>query len=147
MKITEMNSGFLPDVEKIEAECFVHPWSRQSLEEYLNNPNAFFYVASEDDGRAVGYIGTYIVCDEAYVTNVAVSEQYRRQGIGKQLVLRATENAQRNNASFITLEVRVSNTAAVSLYKSLGFVLDGMRPGFYRDPDEDALIMTKRFQA
>ncbi len=146
MKIVSMNRTHLDAVAKLEEECFAHPWSENSLEDYLNNPSAYFFVALTDSGEVAGYIGTYIVCDEAYITNVAVTEKCRRCGIGRDLVSSAFENAAKNKASFISLEVRLSNMAAVSLYKSLGFETDGVRPNFYRDPDEDALIMTKRFK-
>ncbi len=146
MKIVSMNRTHLSAVANLEEECFAHPWSENSLEDYLNNPSAHFFVALTETCEVAGYIGTYIVCDEAYITNVAVTEKSRRGGIGRELVSHAADNAERNGASFISLEVRLSNTPAVSLYKSLGFESDGIRPNFYRDPDEDALIMTKRFK-
>ncbi len=146
MKIVSMNRTHLDAVAKLEEECFAHPWSENSLEDYLNNPSAYFFVAVTEMCEVAGYIGTYIVCDEAYITNIAVTTGHRRCGIGRKLVSHAADNAERNNASFISLEVRLSNTPAVSLYKSLGFDLDGIRPKFYRDPEEDALIMTKRFK-
>ena len=133
-------------VALLEKECFPHPWSRDSLEEYLNNPSAYFFVALDDNKKVLGYIGTYIICDEAYVTNIAVSSDNRRQGVGRALVERAAENAKQNRASFISLEVRFSNLPAISLYKSFEFQSEGVRPNFYRDPQEDALIMTKRFE-
>ena len=86
-----------------------------------------------------------MVMDECFVTNLAVTENYRRQGIGNALILEATRNARSNGASFITLEVRVSNGAAISVYGKNEFITEGIRKGFYRDPDEDALIMTRRF--
>lgn len=146
MNILSMNRTHLEAVSRLEDECFAHPWSKNSLEDYLNNPSAYFFVALTDSMDVVGYIGTYIVCDEAYITNVAVTTEYRGHNIGKELVLRAADNAKKNGASFISLEVRLSNTPAVSLYKSLDFITDGIRPDFYRDPKEDALIMTKRFE-
>lgn len=146
MKIVSMNRTHIPAVAKLEEECFAHPWSENSLEDYLNNPSAYFFVALTETCEVAGYIGTYIVCDEAYITNVAVTEKSRRCGVGRELVSYAADNAERNNASFISLEVRLSNIPAVSLYKSLGFNSDGIRPNFYRDPEEDALIMTKRFE-
>lgn len=146
MNILSMNRTHLDAVSQLEDECFAHPWSKNSLEDYLNNPSAYFFVALTDSMDVVGYIGTYIVCDEAYITNVAVTTEYRGRKVGKELVLRAVDNAKKNGASFISLEVRPSNTPAVSLYKSLDFITDGIRPDFYRDPKEDALIMTKRFE-
>lgn len=146
INIVQMNRTHLDAIAKLEEECFAHPWSKNSLEDYLNNPSAYFFTALTDSSKVVGYIGTYIVCDEAYITNVAVTAERRGCKIGKELVLRAVDNAAKNNASFISLEVRPSNTPAVALYKSLDFKTDGIRPNFYRDPDEDALIMTRRFK-
>ncbi len=145
MKISNMNYFSLPDVANLEKECFSHPWTEESLEESLGNPNSYFFVATDAEDKTIGYIGTYIVRDEAYVTNVAVTESERGRGVGRALVERAVENARACNASFISLEVRLSNAAAVSLYKSVGFESVGVRPNFYRDPDEDALIMTLYF--
>lgn len=145
VKIVSMNCFQIDAVFALESECFAHPWSKESLEEYLNNPNAYFYTAVSGD-NVLGYIGTYIVADESYVTNVAVTESARGRGIGKALVMRALENSKGNGASFLSLEVRLSNTPAISLYKSCGFESDGIRPKFYRDPEDDALIMTKRFE-
>ena len=146
MKIVSMSCIHLDEVAELEKECFVHPWSRDSLDEYLNNPSAYFFVAIDDNKKVLGYVGTYIICDEAYVTNVAVSKGARRQGIGHALIERAVENARQNRASFISLEVRFSNMPAIGLYKSFEFISEGVRPNFYRDPEEDALIMTKRFE-
>lgn len=146
MEIHAMNRTHLEQIAKLESECFVHPWSYNSLEEYLGNPSAYFYVALSDEGELMGYVGSYIVADEAYVTNVAVSERFRRMGVGAELVKTVSENARSNRASFISLEVRLSNTAAIELYKKAGFDTAGIRPKFYRDPEEDALIMTKRFE-
>lgn len=146
INIVPMNRTHLDAIAKLEEECFAHPWSKNSLEDYLNNPAAYFFTALTDSSEVAGYIGTYIVCDEAYITNVAVIAEHRGCKIGKELVLRAVDNAEKNNASFISLEVRPSNTPAVALYKSLEFKADGIRPDFYRDPDEDALIMTRRFK-
>ncbi len=144
VKIKSMNFFQIESVFELEKECFAHPWSKDSLEEYLNNPSAYFFTAVEGD-TVLGYIGTYIVADEAYVTNVAVTESARGRGIGRALVIEALENSKSNGASFLSLEVRLSNNPAVSLYRSCGFETDGIRPKFYRDPEEDALIMTKRF--
>jgi ribosomal-protein-alanine N-acetyltransferase len=144
MKIERLKPVYMDAVVSLEEECFAHPWTKDAIEEYYGNPNAWFFVALEDD-KVVGYIGTYMVMDECFVTNLAVTESYRQRGIGNALVLEATRNAKANGASFITLEVRLSNGAAISVYKKNEFISEGVRPGFYRDPDEDALIMTRRF--
>ena len=129
----------------LETECFAHPWTLDNFEEYYNNSSANFYVAVDDDGTVVGYIGSYTVMDESSITNIAVTESARKLGVGTALVEKVLAIAELNRVSFVTLEVRYSNAPAIGLYKKLGFQIEGTRPGFYRDPDEDALIMTKRF--
>ena len=105
--------------------------------------NTAFYVARLND-VIVGYMGVSKVAGEGYVTNVAVLPQYRRKGIAKAL-LQFVINDCKNQLEFISLEVRVSNTAAISLYKSFDFKEVGLRKRFYTHPQEDALIMTKTF--
>jgi len=127
-------------IEIIEQACFSTPWSAQSIRESLANPASRFYLALAD-GEAAGYIGLQIFSGEGYVTNVAVLPAFRRRGLGKALIRRAMEN----EMEFITLEVRESNVPAISLYASLGFETVGKRPRFYREPEEDAVLMTKYF--
>ncbi|NLL63842.1 MAG: ribosomal protein S18-alanine N-acetyltransferase [Ruminococcaceae bacterium] len=144
MKIIAMDETHLDALAELEVECFATPWSKASFEEYLNNPNAFFFVAIDEE-KVIGYIGSYIVNGEAYITNIAVTKANRGLGIGTSLVFICTENAKDMGAEFITLEVRLSNIGAQNLYKKFDYISEGVRPGFYRDPDEDALIMTRRF--
>lgn len=145
MKIVSLSSIYIDDVVGIEEACFAHPWNREGIESNFNNTDAYFFVALDDSDKVIGYIGTYMVRDECFVTNVAVLPNYRKQGVGSALVSRAVENAEANGAAFITLEVRLSNEDAINIYKKFGFESEGVRPKFYRDPEEDALIMTKRF--
>ena len=126
------------DIKKIEDECFSVPWSEKSITESLNNPCSHFYVA-KDGENAMGYIGIQIFSGEGYFTNVATLPEYRKQGIAKALIERALEN----EMEFLTLEVRESNLPAINLYEKLGFAEVGRRPKFYREPDEDAILMTK----
>jgi len=125
-------------IKKIEDECFSVPWSEKSITECINNPCSHFYLAKAGD-EVLGYIGIQIFSGEGYVTNVATLPEYRKQGIALALIKKALEN----DMDFLTLEVRKSNTPAINLYKKLGFAEVGVRPKFYREPDEDALLMTK----
>ena len=139
-----MTSGQLDDVYIIETECFSHPWSKQSLEEELNNETSLFLVAKEEN-EVIGYIGMSIVIDEGYIFNVAVSAKHRKKGIGSALIQELVTYGKKNNFSFLTLEVRESNENARSLYSKFGFIKVGERKNYYSDPVENAVLMTKYF--
>lgn len=142
--ISEMKREHLDSLVELEKICFSQPWSYKSLEEELTNDTAYFYVALIDE-KVVGYIGLYIVCESCFITNVAVFPKYRKQGIATALLRRAFLTATAHGTDFISLEVRKSNTAAISLYTSLQFEEMGLRKNYYRNPPEDALIMTRLF--
>ena len=144
MKIVKLTEEHLDSVLKIENECFSHPWSRQSLENELNNPASVFFAATENS-EVIGYIGMSAVIDEGYIFNVAVTENYRRKGIGSALINELVTYCRKNNFAFVTLEVRESNRGAVSLYSDFGFIKVGERANYYRDPAENAVLMTKFF--
>ena len=140
MKIDEFKEEYLDEVCEIEKNCFSNPWSRQSLAEEIDNENAHFVVALID-GRVAGYMGLQIFSGEGYVTNVAVLPEFRRCGVAKALI----RACMKNKMNFMTLEVRESNLPAINLYEKTGFERVGIRPDFYRNPDENAVIMTKYF--
>lgn len=129
-------------VAEVEKECFTSPWSKKSLEEELENPRASFLVAVVGKEIA-GYMGTISVCGECSVTNIAVKENYRNKGIASALLQRAILNSLCLGDEFITLEVRKSNSPAISLYEKFGFRKMGERKNFYRLPTEDAYIYNK----
>ena len=137
-----MTSGHLDDVYIIETECFSHPWSKQSLEEELNNETSLFLVAKEEN-EVIGYIGMSIVIDEGYIFNVAVREKYRNKGVATALINELITYGKKNNFSFITLEVRESNLPAISLYSKFGFIKAGERKDYYSNPKENAILLTK----
>ena len=141
--LTEMKISHIPEIAILEKECFSSPWSENALTEELKNPDSHFLVA-EADGVA-GYIGVQEICGEAYITNVAVFERHRKLGIGRALLKAAADGAKARGCEFITLEVRVSNTSAVTLYESEGFEKVGVRKNFYTSPTEDGAIYTKYF--
>lgn len=142
MRIEKMTSGHLDDVYIIETECFSHPWSKQSLEEELNNETSLFLVAKEEN-EVIGYIGMSIVIDEGYIFNVAVCEKYRNKGVATALINELVTYGKKNNFSFITLEVRESNLPAISLYSKFGFIKAGERKDYYSNPKENAILLTK----
>lgn len=139
-----MTSVNLDDVYIIETECFSHPWSRQSLENELNNETSLFLVAKEEN-EVIGYIGMSIVIDEGYIFNVAVRESYRNMGVATALINELVTYGKKNNFCFITLEVRESNQPAISLYSKFGFIKAGERKDYYSNPKENAILMTKYF--
>ena len=145
--IKDFSAEYVNPVAEIEKICFAHPWSEKSLAEELENDKSHFFVAcaGTDEATVSGYIGMQAIVDGAYITNVAVLPQYRRHGIGDMLLKKAIACAKALNLDFITLEVRPSNTAAVSLYERNGFITVGRRKSFYRSPVEDGLIMTLQF--
>lgn len=126
------------DILKIEQACFSTPWTEQGIAESIENENTYLYIATIDD-KIAGYMGVQIFSGEGYVTNVATLPEFRRMGIAKALI----EEVLKNEMEFLTLEVRESNIPAISLYKSLNFVEVGKRPRFYRDPTEEAVLMTR----
>lgn len=126
----------------LERLCFSDPWAPAAFAEELANPAAHF-LAAEHDGTLAGYAGMTWVLDEGYVDNVAVAAASRRRGVGCALLRALDAFAREKGLAFLSLEVRVSNAPAIALYTSEGFVSQGVRPGFYSRPEEDAYIMTK----
>lgn len=142
--IVPMAQEHIKEIAEIEEKCFSVPWSEKSLEDELTNENAHF-LAAVFNNKVIGYIGIIEICGEADITNVAVLPEYRRCKIGEMLLKSAEEGAITRNCESITLEVRVSNIAAISLYSKNGYKQAGIRKGFYDKPKEDALLMTKTF--
>lgn len=135
-----MKAEDIGEVYEIEHMCFTTPWSLESFAAEINN-NLAKYVVAKVDGKVVGYGGVWIVIDEGHITNIAVHPDYRGQGIGEALVKSLIALAKEHNVTRITLEVRPTNTAALNLYKKFGFIIQGIRKGYYEDTKEDALIM------
>lgn len=127
----------------LDARCFASPWSEKSFEDdVVKNPLAFYLVAETDEGEIAGYVGVWLIVDEGHITNVAVSPDYRRQGIAKAVLAKMFETCERDwGIRAFTLEVRPSNDPALALYRSFGFLEMGRRKGYYEDNGEDALIM------
>ncbi len=124
--------------------CFSAPWSEKSFEtEIKENPLAFYIVAEIDD-KMTGYAGLWLVMDEGHITNVAVHPDFRRRGIGEALISIMLEHTIKNGIKSHTLEVRVSNDAAISLYEKFGFQSAGIRKNYYEDNGEDAIIMWRQ---
>lgn len=131
----------VPAIHDIERKCFFTPWGREDVEHEVTYENGVMLVA-EEDNRAVGYVSLRYVLDEGYLNNIAVLPEYRRKGLARGLLTQLTEECRELGLSFITLEVRMSNEPAKTLYRSLGYGMVGRRRNFYRDPREDALLFT-----
>ncbi|MEA4998467.1 MAG: ribosomal protein S18-alanine N-acetyltransferase [Candidatus Limiplasma sp.] len=142
MTIRRMTLADVDQVHAIELATFPVPWSRQSLvDEMERNVCARYLVAVDDAGSILAYAGAWIIFDEAHVTNVAVAQTHRGQGIGKQIMLALMQYAANLGADYLTLEVRRSNTVAQALYKKLGFMELAVRKRYYEDNGEDALLL------
>lgn len=144
--IRRMTAEDISAVARLEQECFAEPWSENALAESLADANYVFFVAAFLDETVAGYVGAYLAADELSITNVAVTASYRRCGAANQLMKALDAFAKEKNLYGITLEVRVSNSAAIALYEKNGYEKSGIRKGFYSKPKEDALIMWKYFQ-
>lgn len=134
----------MEDVEpiaRIERESFTSPWSAEAFRMELTQNHFARYMIMELDGTMVGYGGMWLIVDEAHITNIAVREPYRGRGYGERLLRELMRTAAWFGAARMTLEVRVTNFVAQSLYRKLGFYDAGVRPRYYTDNQEDALIM------
>ena len=130
-------------ISRLEEETFSMPWSADSFLEMISKEDARYYVA-EEDGRLLGGCGVLMIAGEGNITNVAIAPEARNRGIGTALLRHLMAEGDREGLTAYTLEVRVSNAAAIHVYEKLGFVSAGVRPGFYEKPVEDALIFWKR---
>lgn len=139
--IEPMKVDDVEEVLAIEQASFPTPWSRMAfLSELLENERAVYLTAREDE-RLIGYVGMWRILDEGHITNLAVHPDARQRGVGRRLLQTLCDLAQARGLHRLTLEVRVSNAPAQHLYESFGFLAAGVRPGYYQDNNEDALIM------
>ena len=144
MEYCLMNQSHVAAIAELESICFSDPWSVNSISSEVENPLSLWLVAMDGD-HLVGYVGSQSVLGWADMMNLAVSPDYRCQGIGRELVQRLIDQLKANDVTCLTLEVRASNENAIKLYNSLGFVEVGKRPGYYHHPKEDALILRKEW--
>ena len=132
----------IPAMEELEKQCFSQPWTADMLASQMPDERHVFLVA-EGGGEVLGYVGMMHILDEGYISNVAVSPHARRQGIGDRLIDALLQRADKLELSFVTLEVRESNSPARSLYAKHGFQDVGLRKNYYDQPKENAILMTK----
>ncbi|MDO4514726.1 MAG: ribosomal protein S18-alanine N-acetyltransferase [Lachnospiraceae bacterium] len=128
---------------RLEAVCFSHPWSAKAFAQCAADENVCYLMAWEGE-KLVGNCGVRNIAGDGEITNVAVDPACRRQRVGTELMNKLLETGRSMGIEAFTLEVRASNQAAIRLYESFGFLLEGTRRNFYEDPREDALIYWKR---
>ena len=129
-------------VHEIERLSFRTPWPAYAFEQELKSNRLARYLVARAGDAVVGFAGVWLMVDDAHVTTFGVHPDWRRQGIGRQLMLNLAELSIAIGARRMTLEVRPSNAAAHALYRSFGFEVAGRRHRYYTDDGEDALVMT-----
>lgn len=137
----KMKEKDIDQILVIEHASFTTPWSRESFENELTKNQFAYYTVLEDEEEVFGYCGVWIIVDEAHITNIALLPKYRGKKLGEALLTMVMETAREKGAKTMTLEVRVTNHIAQSLYRKLGFQNGGIRKNYYTDNQEDALVM------
>jgi [ribosomal protein S18]-alanine N-acetyltransferase len=141
LTIRKMTVEDVPAVVDLDHKSFSLPWPERSFRfELTDNPASRCWVA-ELDGKVVAMIVVWLIVDEAHVATLATDPEYRRQGIGKRLLAYALERLIQDGARSSFLEVRESNLAAQEMYRKFGYEVTGRRRRYYRDNDEDAILM------
>lgn len=140
--VDQMKKADLPQIMAIEHESFPSPWSVGMFLKELETAHARCLCVRIQPGNVIAaYIIFWLVADEVHLHNLAVNGPYRRQGLAFRLMKAMEETARKNEMTALTLEVRESNHEAIKLYRKCGFVVKGVRPLYYVDTREDALIM------
>ncbi|WP_251555480.1 ribosomal protein S18-alanine N-acetyltransferase [Neobacillus muris] len=136
-----MRDEDIDQVLAVEHASFTMPWSREAFYNELHNNKFAVYLVLEHGDQIVGYCGVWIVLDEAHITNVAILPEYRGRKLGDAMMRKLMATAREMGARSMTLEVRVTNYVAQSLYRKMGFQNGGIRKNYYSDNQEDALVM------
>ena len=142
VRVEPMTLADVPAVHRIERASFPIPWPDYAFRQEIQTNRLAHYLVVRAGDRAVGYAGMWLMVDEAHITTFAVLPEWRRRGIGGRLMVELMRLARELNSRVMTLEVRLSNRAARGLYGRFGFRPVGIRPRYYSDNAEDALIMT-----
>ena len=142
-KITRATLDDAEEMIEIENICFKYPWPAFAFMAELMFDDSLFYASREESGKMIGFCGLRIIAGEGNIMNICVHPEYRKRGLGEALLTFLMQEGRNEGADSYTLEVRVSNEAAIALYEKLGFVNEGRRKKYY-DDGEDAYIMWKR---
>ncbi|MBQ4510003.1 MAG: ribosomal protein S18-alanine N-acetyltransferase [Clostridia bacterium] len=140
-KMTEGDAISLAEIDKI---VFGGSFTKDDFINYLDSSIYYFYVAKIDE-KAVGYIGYMLIADEADIINIGILPEYRGKSIGNMLMSVMIQELKKNSATCVHLEVRKSNSVAISLYKKYGFIDTGVSKNHYKEPTEDAIRMSLTF--
>lgn len=150
LEIRRMRPDDLEEVMQIERAAFKHPWSPELFRRELEHDWSTILVAIEPltsaprgGERIVGFLIHWLVHDEVHILNVAVDPDHRRRGIARALMAETEKRAQMAGAALLTLEVRRTNQAALDLYRGFDYRAVGVRPNYYADENEDAIVMVK----
>lgn len=141
IEITRMKRRHLRRVLQIEGRVYPRPWSPSLFLSELSQRNTRSYIVARLQGDVIGYAGMMFTGMEAHITNIAVDPTLHGRKVGSRLLLTLITEAIARGASLVSLEVRVSNLAAQSMYAKFGFHVAGMRRGYYIETREDALVM------
>lgn len=147
MNMRKMEPGDCLSVCDLERCIFPDAWSEASVESTIRQPGGIAFVLEETEegpARILGYFLGMQILDEAEIHRIAVAEEERGRGLGQKLMDHFLALCREQGASAQTLEVRAGNLPAIRLYEKNGFVTEGRRKNYYRDPSEDALIMWRR---
>ena len=142
IRLAPMHADDLDAVQRIERASFTTPWPAYAYRQEIETNRLAHYIVARAGDDIVGFAGMWMMVDQAHITTFAVDPKWRRKGIGAQMVRALLEMARPLGARQATLEVRLSNLAARHLYEKFGFRPVGIRPRYYSDNGEDALIMT-----
>lgn len=143
INFTGMQKEHIDQVVEIERQSFPTPWSAVAFRQEIESNDLAYYIVALENDNVIGYAGMWIILDEGHVTTLAVNPLYRKQGIGESLLIKLIQEARRRFCLRMTLEARPTNYHALHLYEKRGFVSYGLRPGYYTDTGEDAVIMWK----
>lgn len=137
-------AGDIPTAAALDRELFSLPWSERDYADLLAHDYCFTLAAVTPAEKLVGFVSLQDLCGEASIDKIMTDPAYRRRGVAEALLREAFRAGAQRSITAYTLEVRVSNAPAIALYEKLGFVSEGIRPGFYEKPAEDAMIFWKR---
>jgi ribosomal-protein-alanine N-acetyltransferase len=144
-RIRRVERADVPALTRIEQRCFTDPWSEAGIRESIQSETTIALLAENMEGE-VGYLMARLSGEEGEILNLAVLPGHRRQGVGRRLLEQGLALLIGRGVREAYLEVRESNLAARDLYQGFGFRPVGMRPHYYRNPAEDALVLRARLQ-